>query len=247
MKLLFIALGFLTVFPIPLKWTLKPEDLGRSMAFFPLAGFISGGVLVAVNAVLLLLFPRSLADFVLIAVLALITGGIHLDGLADTCDGLYGGKTREEVLSIMKDSRVGAIGVISLIFVIGIKYTALHSIPEGMKYASLLVMPAISRWSMVLTAYLSPYARPKGGTGKDFVEGVSSLSILIASVFAGVISAGLLGLKGGLLMLSMGGVTLLGVIYFRRRLGGVTGDILGAVNEVTEVLALLFLLVSYGE
>lgn len=217
------------------------------MAFFPLVGFIIGGVLVAVNAILLPLLPMIIVDFILIAVLALITGGLHLDGLADTCDGLYGGKTGQEALEIMKDSRVGAMGVIGLIFVIGLKYTTLLSIPENMKYVSLLVMPSLSRWAMVLTAYLSPYARPEGGTGKDFVKSVSTLSILIASVFAGVISAGLIGLKGGLLMLSMGGITLLGVIYFRQRLGGVTGDIFGAVNEVTEVLALLFLLIFYGE
>lgn len=241
-KPLCIAIGFLTVFPIPLKWTLKPEDLGRSMAFFPLVGFIIGGILVAVNLVLLLLFSRSVADFVLILVLALVTGGLHLDGLADTCDGLYGGKTREETLSIMKDSRVGAMGVVSLIFAIGVKYATLLSIPEYMKYASLLVMPVISRWSMALAAYLSPYARSKGGTGRDFVESVSTPSILTASVLAGVISAWLLGLWGGLIMLSIGGITLLGVIYFRRRLGGVTGDILGAVNEVTEALVLLSIL-----
>jgi len=91
--------------------------------------------------------------------------------------------------------------------VTGIKYTALLSIPGDMKHAALLVMPAISRWSMVLMAYFSPYARSEGGTGKDFVESVSTLSLFIAAIFAGGISAGFLGVKGGIVMLAISGIT----------------------------------------
>lgn len=236
-------MGFLTVLPIPVKGEFKPADLGGAMTCFPLVGAFIGGMLVLVDVMLSPVLPETVVDFILIAVLALITGGLHLDGLADTFDGLYGGKTREEALSIMKDSRIGAIGVVSLIFVIGLKYTALLSIPENIKYTVLLVMPALSRWSMVLMAYFSPYARSEGGTGKDFVEGVSTLSLFMATVLAGGISAGLLGMKGGIVILSISGVTFLGAIYFRQRLGGVTGDVLGGINEVTEVLALLLILV----
>src|SRR3989304_5737942 len=139
---LFIALGFLTVLPIPVKGELRPADMGKAMTFFPVAGAVIGGILVS----------------------------------ADIRDGLYGGKTREDALSIMKDSRVGAIGAVGLIIIIGLKYTALLSysqalpqaLPQGVKYAALLLMPLLSRWSMVLTACLSVYARMSGGTGKDF-------------------------------------------------------------------------------
>ena len=242
MKSLYIALGFLTIIPLPLNREVRPMDMGRSMACFPLAGAIIGGILAGMSAVLSTVLPRSVADFILIAALALITGGLHLDGLADTFDGLYGGKTREEALAIMKDSRVGAIGVVSLVFVIVLKYITLLSVPAGLKYTALVVMPALSRWSMVIVAYLSRYARPTGGTGRDFIETVSPMNLLIATAFA--LITGIVGLewKGGLIILLMGGLTIIWVVYFHRRLGGVTGDVLGAINEVNEVMALLFIL-----
>ena len=242
MKSLYIALGFLTIIPLPLNREVRPVDMGRSMACFPLAGAIIGGILAGMSAVLSIVLPRSVADFILIAALALITGGLHLDGLADTFDGLYGGKTREEALAIMKDSRVGAIGVVSLIFVIILKYITLLSVPVGLKYTALVVMPALSRWSMVLAAYLSGYARPTGGTGRDFIETVSPMSLLIATAFALITGIGGLEWKGGLIILWIGGLTIIWVIYFHRRLGGVTGDTLGAINEVNEAMVLLFIL-----
>lgn len=242
MKSLYIALEFLTIIPLPLNREIRPMDMGRSMACFPLAGAIIGGILAGMSAVLSTVLPRSVADFILIAALALITGGLHLDGLADTFDGLYGGKTREEALAIMKDSRVGAIGVVSLIVVIILKYIILLSVPAGLKYTALVVMPALSRWSMVLAASLSGYARPTGGTGRDFIETVSPMSLLIATAFALITGIGGLEWKGGLIILWIGGLTIMWVIYFHRRLGGVTGDTLGAINEVNEAMVLLFIL-----
>lgn len=245
-KPLSISLGFLTVLPIPIKGELRPADMGKAMTFFPVAGAVIGGILVSADIVLSSILPGAVVNFILIAVLALITGGIHLDGLADTVDGLYGGKTREDALSIMKDSRVGAIGAVSLIIIIGIKYTALLSLPQtyphGAKYAALLLMPLLSRWSMVLTACLSEYARKSGGTGKDFVETVSPLSLLTSTIFASVAAGLLMGWRGGLVILFIGGITFIGAIYFKKRLGGVTGDVLGAVNEVNEVMVLLLML-----
>lgn len=239
-----VALGFLTIIPIPMKRGLGPADLGSAMTCFPLVGALIGGVLVLVDVILSPVLPGTVVDFVLIAVLALITGGLHLDGLADTFDGLYGGKTREDALSIMKDSRVGAMGVVALILVIGLKYTSLLSISSSIKYPSLLLMTVLPRWSMVLVACLSSYARPAGGTGKDFVDTVSINSLLIATVFAIVASGVLLRWRGVSIAGLIGGLTLLWVIYFRQRLGGVTGDVLGAVNEANEVTVLLSILAT---
>lgn len=238
-----IALGFLTIIPLRVKGGLRPLDMGRATAFFPAVGGIVGGILVAFNILFSFALPRAVVDLILITILALITGGLHLDGLADTCDGLYGARTREEALAIMKDSRVGAIGGISLIFVIGLKYTSLLSIPQDLKYLALLAMPALSRWSMVLMAYLSGYARKTGGTGKDFVETLSPSSLFMATAFAIIIGIATLGWMSAAAIFLTGGVTLMGVIYFKRRLGGVTGDVLGAVNEVNEVMVLLLMLI----
>ncbi|MBI5192752.1 MAG: adenosylcobinamide-GDP ribazoletransferase [Nitrospirae bacterium] len=240
---LFIALGFLTVLPIPMKGELRPADMGRAMAFFPVAGAVIGGILVSADVALSYILPKSVASFILVVVLALITGGLHLDGLADTCDGLYGGKTREDALAIMKDSRVGAIGAVGLIMIIGLKYTAIHEIPQTMKYAALLLMPTLSRWAIVLMAALSDYARVNKGTGKDFVETVTPLNLVTATFFACVAAIVMMGWIGALLISFIGGVTLIGVVYFKKRLGGVTGDVLGAVNEFNEVMVLLFILI----
>src|SRR3990170_5627842 len=234
-KPLSISLGFLTVLPIPVKGELRPADMGKAMAFFPVAGAVIGGVLISADIVLSSILAGAVVDFILIAVLALITGGIHLDGLADTFDGLYGGKTREDALSIMKDSRVGAIGAVGLIIVIGLKYTALLSLPQaypqalsqGSKYAALFLMPLLSRWSMVLTACLSEYARMSGGTGKDFVETVSPLSLLTATMFASVAAGVMMGWRGGIVIAFIGVITLMGFIYFKKRLGGKSVDLGG--------------------
>ncbi|MEK7306153.1 MAG: adenosylcobinamide-GDP ribazoletransferase [Nitrospirota bacterium] len=238
-KPLLIALGFLTIFPCPIKMELRPIEMGRSMSCFTLAGAFIGGILVGIDVVLSTVLPRSVVDFILIVTLAIITGGLHLDGLADTFDGLYGGRTREETLAIMKDSRVGAIGVVSLIFVIILKYITLLSIPAGLKPTALVVMPALSRWSMVLAAYFSGYARPMGGIGRDFIETVSRISLFIATAFALIVGIAALGWKGGLIFLFIGGITIIWAIYFHRRLGGVTGDILGSINEVNEAMVLI--------
>lgn len=238
-----VAIGFLTVLPMPVKGEFKPADMGKAMAFFPVAGAVIGGVLISVDILLSSILPMVVVDFILIAILALITGGLHLDGLADTCDGLYGGKTREDALAIMKDSRIGAIGAVGLIIIVGLKYMALHEVPQPLKYSALLLMPMLSRWSMVLMAGLSDYARLTKGTGKDFVETVTPLVLLTATIFACIAAGVLMGWTGGLVILFTGGVTLIGVVYFKKRLGGVTGDVLGAVNEVNEVMVLLFILI----
>lgn len=244
---LLIALGFLTILPIPVKGEFKPADMGKAMAFFPVAGAVIGGILVFADVVLSYILPGAVADFILIAILALITGGLHLDGLADTCDGLYGGKTREDALAIMKDSRVGAIGAVGLIIIIGLKYTSLSSyslaLPLSLKYSALFLMPVLSRWSMVLMACLSGYARQTKGTGKDFVETVTPLVLLTATIFACIAAGVMMGWRGGLAILFIGGFTLIGVVYFKKRLGGITGDVLGAVNEVNEVMVLLLILI----
>ena len=242
---LLIALGFPTILPIPVKGEFKPADMGRAMAFFPVAGAVIGGILVVADVVLSYILPGPVADFILLAILVLITGGLHLDGLADTCDGLYGGKSREDALAIMKDSRVGAIGAVGLIIIIGLKYMAIHEVPQPLKYSALLLMPMLSRWSMVLMAGLSDYARLTKGTGKDFVETVTLLNLLTATIFACVAAGVMMGWRGGLVILFIGGFTLIGVVYFKRRLGGVTGDVLGAVNEVNEVMVLMLMMIVF--
>jgi adenosylcobinamide-GDP ribazoletransferase len=168
-----------------------------------------------------------------------VTGGLHLDGLADTADGLGGGHTPESALRIMKDSRVGAFGVISLILGLVLKFSLFLSLATQTRGTGvLLLFPVISRWSMVLLAYLSPYARAEGGLGQAMTLGVSSRVLTGASLSAGALALLILGAPGLALFIAAAALVWLGRLYFQRRLGGITGDILGATNEVVEIMVL---------
>jgi adenosylcobinamide-GDP ribazoletransferase len=192
--------------------------------------------------------PEPAAAAFLLAFSVWITGGLHLDGLADTTDGLGGGRTPAAALTIMKDSRVGAFGVISLIVALLLKFSlflSFASTPGGT--GALLLYPVISRWGMVLLAYLSPYARPEGGLGQAMTLGVSRRVVACASLSAGALSFAILGVPGLVIFGVAGFGVWLGSLYFQKRLGGITGDILGATNEVLEVLVLTGALVlGYG-
>lgn len=236
-----IAGSFLTRFPVAQNVPCDGRRLGRSMAFFPLVGLLLGVLLVAADKGLALLFPRSVADGVLLLLLVLATGGLHLDGLADTVDGLAGGRDRETALRIMKDSRVGAMGAIVLTLTLLLKYLALHALPGPVRSEALLLFPAAGRWATVALAAFSPYVRPGGGTGA-FSDHVGKRELLIAGATVAAAAFLLSGVRGFLLLpplvLAAAGLCL----YFRKKLGGVTGDVLGASVEIVEVFTLMLFL-----
>ena len=135
------ALAFLTIFPVADDLTPEPERLARSMGFFPAAGLVIGLGLVVLNWLLDGLIPRPVLDCLLILFMILATGALHLDGIADLIDGLAGGKDRAGILHIMKDSRVGAIGVVGLVMVLLLKYLSLYNVSLEMKSAALIITP----------------------------------------------------------------------------------------------------------
>jgi adenosylcobinamide-GDP ribazoletransferase len=236
------ALGFLTVLPVARSLDCSAERLGHSMALFPAAGLLIGLLLIVADSLLGLLLPRPVTDLLLVLLLALLTGGLHLDGLADTCDGLGSGQGRDGALRIMKDSSIGSMGATGLILVLLLKYVALGQIVPEARNAALLLMPAAGRWLPVPLALFCPYARPEGGTGGAFVRFVGGRELWLATftlLLAGLL---LLGGKALLFLLFLAAAMLLARRYFDTRLGGVTGDVLGAVTEGGEVLALLLLL-----
>ena len=218
---------------------MNPQLLGRSMAFYPLVGLLLGLILWAAYWVFSLAFSRTVCDGLVLLVLVLVTGAIHLDGVADTLDGMAAGKSAEERLLIMKDHQVGTFGVVGLILVLGIKFLALSSLPDETLGKSLAVALILSRWSMVQLIYRAPYARPEGGLGKVFKENVKRTEMVLATLTALILSILLLRVWGALLWLIIGIFTLGIQALFKRKIGGVTGDVLGAANEVNEVLVLL--------
>ncbi|HXZ38797.1 MAG TPA: adenosylcobinamide-GDP ribazoletransferase [Thermodesulfobacteriota bacterium] len=235
-----LAWQFLTLFPGGKKDAeATPEVLGRSMAYYPLVGLLIGSILWAAYWVVSHAFPRTLCDGLAILLLVIITGALHLDGLADTLDGMAAGKSAEERLRIMRDHRVGTFGAVGLVLVLGIKFLALNSLPEEIIGKTLIAALALSRWSMVQLTYRAPYARPEGGLGKVFKENVTRREMALATAFSLTIAVFLLRFWGAVLWLAVG-VSALGIqLLFQKKIGGITGDILGAANETHEVLVLV--------
>ena len=164
-----LAAAFLTIFPTAEGFAMETGRLGRSMGFFPAVGLAMGLGLVVIDWALSGLIPRAVLDCLLILILIAITGALHLDGIADLVDGLAGGKDREGALRIMKDSRVGAMGVVGVVMVLLLKYLSLFHVPLAHKSAALIMMPAAGRWMQVFLAAFCRYVRSEGGTGGAFV------------------------------------------------------------------------------
>jgi adenosylcobinamide-GDP ribazoletransferase len=243
MKNFLRALSFLTILPMGQLPLSEEKELARSMVFFPLVGLVIGLLLALGYYLLSFLFSKSLVLWLTIGLLALLTRGLHLDGFADTMDGLGSGGTRKKILEVMRDSRIGAFGVISLILLIGAKYFTLDQIPIPSIPYTLILMTVMGRNTMVLVCYRSPYARSEGGLAKPFTENLGYREMALSLVSAFGIALLLMGLKGILVFLGICLFSLGYRFFFIKKLGGVTGDILGAANELAELLCLILLII----
>lgn len=178
----------------------------------------------------------------LILLLVVMTRGLHQDGLADTLDGLAGGRMPTDRLTIMRDPRIGAIGATGLFVSLILRYSALVSLPEPLKFPALLCMPAIGRWAMVVGAYGASYARAEGGLAAPFLAHLSARHVLGATVVVVSLMAWSLGFAAALIVLLIGGIlSRLITMCCRYYFAGITGDTLGATNEVVEISFLLFM------
>ena len=264
MKNFLWALNFLTIIPTGKRWHERSPEIGKVAFWFPIVGLLIGVILSFIYFPAIRFFPHLVADAIILIIYVFITGGLHLDGFADTCDGLFGGNTRERKLEIMRDSRTGSYGALCLICTIGLKYLCLVSIDpkaiaglslisdyktiEGLSpiyvYACekgkvLLFMCAIGRWSQILSAALSNYARDEKGTGQIIVENLSLKHALLSSLVPGILIFLFCGIKGIFVFFIVALVSILLTSYVKKKIGGMTGDTLGAVNEVSELTVLL--------
>jgi adenosylcobinamide-GDP ribazoletransferase len=210
-------------------------------------GLAIGLVLAGLNWVLLLILPSSVVNALLIVSLVILTGALHLDGLADTCDGLAGHRTIEERWQVMRDSRIGAFGVIGIVLLLLVKYVSLNGIPSDFTKAILIFMPVVSRWAMVYAIFVFPYARPSGlGTG--FKQATRWPQFTVATVITIMVAAALFPIfsaAGFLLIFGTWLVATLLSMYFKYKLAGLTGDTYGAINEVTEAITLVFAIIIF--
>lgn len=233
MKTFLAAIQFLTILPVG-DHRVEPA---RLTPFFPLVGVLLGGIVGSFDVIAIHWWPRPVVGVLDVILLLILTGALHMDGLGDTADGLYGQRSREQALAIMKDSRVGAMGAIAMGACILIKAAAIAALPAP-RMIFLIVIPALARCTPIVAMGLLPYGRPEGGTGSAFFKERPRLVdywglplVLVLALFT--------GLRFGALVIAFA-MTLIAVLtYYRSKMGCITGDMLGALIEVTEAGLLL--------
>lgn len=234
------ALQFLTLVPPLVKRQFTQRELGGSVAFYPLVGFLLGLILFGLNLFLDRLLPTEIRAALVLTIWIALTGALHLDGFLDSMDGLFGGFTPAKRLEIMRDERIGAFGFAAGGLLILLKYSALTSLSTTNPV--LILIPMLSRWGISLTVGVFPYAREQG-LGRTIKDNLRQGDLWLA---AGVVLA-----VGWLLIgwpviitagFAAGAIWLIGV-FILRKIPGMTGDIYGAVNEIIE---LLFLILASG-
>ncbi len=228
------ALALLTILPAGNDDGSRPR--GRAMAWFPLAGLLIGLLCAASFAFTCALAGETVAAALTLALWVLLTGGLHLDGWGDCCDALLCALPRERRLAIMKDPHAGSFAVVGLVLLLLVKFAALTAVRD---LAVLIIVPAAARWAVVLAATYWPTARPQG-MGDTFRAGIGRRDVLLATLLlaAGVMLTG----RTGVVALAASLAALLLVARLATvRLGGLTGDVYGAIIEGAEALALVAL------
>jgi adenosylcobinamide-GDP ribazoletransferase len=234
MNQLLFALGFLTSVPVRTPAP-QPGDLGRAGVWFPVVGLFIGAILAGAHTALNQVFSPLLSAALVVALWVLLTGGLHLDGLADCGDGLLATVSRERRLEIMRDPRLGTFGGATLILHLLLKTFAIASLPAPAIIAFLLA-PAIARWAILIIAG-QPSARP-GGMGDAFKQGLNRRVYAGAAIVPIVLIA--LGGWRAVIAAALVHLEVWGIICLTRaRLGGVTGDVFGLTVEVSELIVLL--------
>lgn len=226
------AIRFLTVFRLGKRET--PDDVSKALPFFPIVGALIGVTAALINYLLRFFVPVPIVSVLIIAFLSCSNGFLHLDGFIDTCDGMAGHKTREQRLEIMRDSHPGAFGVIGVSLLLLLNHVSINSLSGIVLTRTLIIAPMISRWAMVYTIFAYPYARPEG-LGASFKKGITPLKFALATLIAIALSFVAGGLFGITIQACVWIITLIYAAYFKSKLGGLTGDTYGAINEIAEV------------
>jgi adenosylcobinamide-GDP ribazoletransferase len=237
-----LAWRLLTLIPLPLVPMETGRPAGQSAGYYPLVGLILGLLLAYFDWFCAWLLPPGLASALLLVVWVALTGMLHLDGFMDACDGLLPPREPARRLEIMKDSQVGAFGVIGAILLLLLKFNALVAVPVSLRWASLVTVPVLARWAMTWSMKGYPLAR-KEGLSVFFVQGLGWLQVGLASLVAGSAALLALGWFGLLLWASAWLVTTLLARFSLSRIGGLTGDVYGTICEVVE-MALLVVVVG---
>jgi adenosylcobinamide-GDP ribazoletransferase len=237
MNRLIAAIQFLTLLPLGKSVVYDPKGM---VPFFPVVGLMVGAFVSMFDYAALYLWPKPVVAVLDVVFLAVITAAFHLDGLGDTADGLLGHRPRDKALAIMKDSRIGVMGLVAIVCGLAVKWAGIMNL-DAHRTLLLVLIPTYARSGMLFGIRFLPYGRPGGGTGRDFFGEPLKVSAFWGVLIPLVLSY-FLGWKGlGLTLLFL--VTTAVILgYYKKRMGCITGDMLGAMTEWTE--SILFLLVS---
>lgn len=251
MALFLVATQFLTRVPVPYGSGFQARWLSESLRFFPLVGGLVGLANVTVWWVSSHWFPQPIAVGLMLAASLLITGAFHEDGFADTCDGLGGGNTRERALAIMKDSRIGAFGALGLIVLIGLKWSVFLALPTATFWLIVVASHVVSRWCSIGLLWALQYARADGaGKSQEFdgrlsgaqwvLSGAIGLTVVVIPAFwPGVALSNALATAAAVGFAAAAVTAFVAAAYFKQRIGGYTGDCLGAAQQACELMFLL--------
>ena len=237
MKKLISAIQFLTILPLGKQETFDPEGM---IPFFPVVGIILGLMILILDWLALMLWQEPVVAVLDVIFLVVLTGSFHLDGLGDTADGLFGHRPKEEALAIMKDSRIGVMGLVAIVCGLSVKWGGIMGL-DAHRSLLILIIPSYARAGMIFGIKFLKYGRPGGGTGQAFFGNTLKLSAFWGLLIPLSISV-FLGWTGLWLNFIFIIITTSILLYYNRRIGCITGDMMGAMTEVLE--SALFLLVS---
>ncbi len=252
--LFMVAVQFLTRLPIPALPGYQAQWLSSSARYFPLVGVLVGGLNVTIWWLARQVLPPAVSVGLMLAVSLLVTGAFHEDGFADACDGFGGGHTRERVLDIMKDSRIGAYGAIGIFMMLGLKWSTLTALPDAALPLLVVSGHMVSRWCATALiwrlryvralpdAKAKPFADSLGGADWLLSGGIGAVTVCAAAALGVAWATPAVAASGALPLRACGGallaaavITVLAAVYIRDRIGGYTGDCLGAVQQLSEL------------
>ena len=237
MKHLVAAIQFITVIPLGYQGRFEPVKM---IPYFPVVGLLLGFLTAVFDRLARHFWTDPVVAVLDVLLLILLTGAFHLDGLGDTADGLYGRRSPDQMLAIMKDSRIGVMGLVAIVCVLAVKWSGIATL-ESDRSLLLLIIPAYARSSILFAIHYLPYARPEGGTGRDFFARPTDRGVFRMLLLPLGLSL-FLGTRAILLNLAFIALVAVILFYYKRKLNAVTGDMLGAMTEMTE--AGLFLLLA---
>ncbi|NNM62961.1 MAG: adenosylcobinamide-GDP ribazoletransferase [Steroidobacteraceae bacterium] len=255
--LFLVAIQFLTRLPVPRLDRFEEDWLSRSARYFPVVGVLVGSITVGVWWLSSACFAPAVAAGLMIAASLIVTGALHEDGFADVCDGFGGAATRDGVLAIMKDSRIGAYGAIGIAVMLGLKWTVLASMPRSALALTVISASMVSRWCTTGLIWRLPYVRADAdakskplanslSTGNWLLSGVLGAVALVPAAWMASPSPTLPVLRALTLALAFASAsTILAASYFKSRIGGYTGDCLGATQQLAELSFLLTALAAF--